>query len=366
MILNKRYDYLIVGAGIFGSVCAHELTKKGKRCLVIDKRDVIGGNCYTENVDGIHVHKYGAHIFHTNDKQIWDYVNQFAEFRQYTHNVIANYKGEMYTLPFNMWTFNQLWKVTTESEAKQILDGQTFKGKPTNLEEQAKSMVGEDIYEKLIKGYTEKQWNRPCSDLPTSIIKRLPVRFTWDSNYFNDKYTGMPIGGYTQIFEKMLENSEIKLGVDYFDKREYYDSLALKTIYTGPIDKFFDYKFGELDYRSLTWETSKLDQDNFQGVPVVNYTSSNIPYTRILEHKWFDPQNQKGTVISYEYPAEYDGSNEPFYPVRDDKNTQTYEKYQELVKGLKTHYFGGRLATYVYYDMHQVIAQALKMLKEFD
>jgi len=368
MILMKKpkYDYLIVGAGVFGSVCAHELTKKGKKCLVIDKRDVIGGNCYTENVNGIHVHKYGAHIFHTNDKHLWDYVNQFAEFRQYTHNVIANYKGNMFTLPFNMWTFNQLWGCTTETEAKQILEGQTFKGEITNLEEQAMSMVGEDIYLKLIKGYTEKQWGKLCSELPPSIIKRLPVRFTWDSNYFNDKYTGMPIGGYTQIFEKMLEGSEVRLGVDYFKEREYLDSLADKIIYTGPIDKFFDYRFGELDYRSLTWDTKILDSNNFQGVPVVNYTDEDTPYTRILEHKWFDPQNQKGTVISYEYPADYNGENEPYYPIRDDKNTKTYEMYHELTKSLKSYYFGGRLATYVYYDMHQVIAQALKMLKEIN
>jgi len=366
LIKKPKYDYLIVGAGVFGSVCAHELTKKGKKCLVIDKRDVIGGNCYTENVNGVHVHKYGAHIFHTNDKFIWDYVNQFAEFKQYTHNVIANYKGNMFTLPFNMWTFNQLWGCTTETEAKQILEGQTFKGQVTNLEEQAMSMVGEDIYLKLIKGYTEKQWGKLCSELPPSIIKRLPVRFTWDSNYFNDKYTGMPIGGYTQIFEKMLEGSEVMLGVDYFKERGYLDSLADKIIYTGPIDKFFDYRFGKLDYRSLTWDTKILDSDNFQGVPVVNYTDEDTPYTRILEHKWFDHQNQKGTIISYEYPADYNGENEPYYPIRDDKNTKTYEKYHELTKSLKSYYFGGRLATYVYYDMHQVIAQALKMLKEIN
>jgi len=364
LVKNPKYDYLIVGAGIFGSVCAHELTKKGKTCLVIDKRDVIGGNCYTENVNGIHVHKYGAHIFHTNDKFIWDYINQFAEFKQYTHNVIANYKGEMYTLPFNMWTFNQLWGVKTEEEAKEILETQSYKGEVQNLEDQARSMVGDDVYKKLIKGYTEKQWGKLCSELPSSIIKRLPVRFTWDSNYFNDKYTGMPIGGYTQIFEKMLEGSDVMLKIDYFKEREYLDSLTNKIIYTGPIDKFFDYKFGKLDYRSLTWDTKILNSDNFQGVPVVNYTDEETPYTRILEHKWFDPQNQKGTVISYEYPADYNGENEPYYPVRDDKNTKTYEMYQQLTKSLKSHYFGGRLATYVYYDMHQVIAQALKTLKE--
>jgi UDP-galactopyranose mutase len=364
--MEQKYDYLIVGAGIFGSVCAYELTKKGKTCLVIDKRDTIGGNCYTENVNGIHVHKYGAHIFHTNDKYIWDYINQFAEFKQYTHNVIANYKGEMFTLPFNMWTFNQLWGVKTEEEAKEILEKQRYKGEVKNLEDQARSMVGNDIYEKLINGYTVKQWDKPCTELPPSIIKRLPVRFTWDSNYFNDKYTGMPIGGYTQIFEKMLEDSEVRLNCDYFEDREYYNNLANKVIYTGPIDKFFDYQFGKLDYRSLRWETDILEKDNFQGVPVVNYTDLKISYTRILEHKWFDHQNQKGTVISYEHPAAYDGNNEPYYPIRDDKNTETYKKYQELSEGLNGVIFGGRLARYVYYDMHQVIAQALKMLSEFD
>jgi UDP-galactopyranose mutase len=365
ILIKKKYDYLIVGAGPYGSVSAYELTKRGKKCLVIDKRKVIGGNCHTENIDGIHVHKYGAHIFHTNEKHLWDYVNQFAEFKQYNHNVIANYNEEMYTLPFNMWTFNQLWKVTTPEQAKEIIEKQKYKGTITNLEEQALSMVGTDIYEKLIKGYTEKQWGKTCKELPPSIIKRLPVRFTWDSNYFNDKYTGVPIGGYTQIFDKMLEGTEVWLNKDYFDDRDYYNGLADKIIYTGPIDKFFDYQFGRLEYRSLEWETLKLDNDNFQGNPVINYTDIEIPYTRIIEHKWFDNQNQKGTVISYEYPKDYNGHNEPYYPVRDNQNTKTYEKYHELTKGLKTHIFGGRLATYVYYDMHQIISQALTMLKEF-
>jgi len=367
ILVNKpKYDYLIVGAGIYGSVCAYELNKKGKTCLVIDKRNVIGGNCYTENVNGIHVHKYGAHIFHTNDKKLWDYVNQFAEFKQYTHNVIANYKGEMYTLPFNMWTFNQMWGVTTPEKAMEKLELEKYTGPITNLEEQAVSMVGEDIYEKLIKGYTEKQWNRPCSELPPSIIKRLPVRFTWDSNYFNDKYTGMPIGGYTQIFEKMLENVDVELDTDYFDKKDYYDAIADKVIYTGPIDKFFDYQYGKLEYKSLMWLTHTKDIDNHQGVPVMNYTDSETPYTRVLEHKWFDHQNQKGTVISYEYPMDYDGSNEPYYPIRDEKNTQIYQQYNELTKGSDKYIFGGRLGTYVYYDMHQVIAQALSMVSQLD
>ena len=362
--IKPSYDYLIVGTGMFGSVCAHELTKQGKRCLVIDSRNHIGGNCYTENINGIHVHSYGAHIFHTNDKKLWEYVNQFAEFKQYTHNVIANYKDEMYTLPFNMWTFNQMWGVNTPEEAKEIIESQKFKGEITNLEEQAMSMVGKDIYEKLIKGYTEKQWNRPCTSLPPSIIKRLPVRFTWDINYFNDKYTGIPIGGYSQIFDKMLEGIDVLLNTDYFELKDYYDSIANKVIYTGPIDKFFDYQYGKLEYKSLRWETEKLEQDNFQGNPVINYTDSEVPYTRILEHKWFDHQSQKGTIISREYPTDYDGTNEPYYPIRDTKNTDTYDKYQELTKSLDKYIFGGRLGTYVYYDMHQIIAQALKKIKE--
>ena len=272
----------------------------------------------------------------------------------------------MYTLPFNMWTFNQLWGVRTEEEAKEILEKQRYKGEIQNLEDQARSMVGDDVYEKLINGYTVKQWDKPCSELPPSIIKRLPVRFTWDSNYFNDKYTGMPIGGYTQIFEKMLEGSEVWLNKDYFENKDYYDSLADRVIYTGPIDKFFDYKFGRLEYRSLRWITSEKSIDNFQGVPVVNYTDKGTPYTRIIEHKWFDHQNQKGTIISYEYPENYDGDNEPYYPIRDEKNTQIFTQYQELTKVLWKYIFGGRLGSYVYYDMHQIIAQALKLTKQLD
>jgi len=365
LVKNPKFDYLIVGAGLYGSICAHELTKKGKSCLVIDKRNTIGGNCYTENSDGIHIHKYGPHIFHTNEKYLWDYVNQFAEFKQFSLNVIAKNEKKIFTLPFNMHTFNQLWGVISPQDAMQKIEEQRYKGPITNLQEQALSMVGTDIYEKLIKGYTEKQWNKPCTELPPSIIKRLPVRFTWDSNYFNDKYTGIPVGGYTQIFEKMLEGIDVLLGKDYFDDRDYYNGLADNIIYTGPIDKFFDYQFGRLEYRSLEWETLKLDNDNFQGNAVINYSDTKTPYTRIIEHKWFDYQNQKGTIISYEYPTDYDGDNEPYYPIRDDKNTKIYEMYRELTKSLKSYYFGGRLATYVYYDMHQVIAQALTMLKEF-
>lgn len=362
--MKSLYDYLIVGAGPYGSVCAHELNKAGKKCLVIDKRKTIGGNCYTENVDGIHVHKYGAHIFHTNDEKIWNYVNQFAPFRQYCHNVIANFMGQIYTLPFNMWTFNQLWGVRTPEEANQIIYGQKFTGKITNLEEQAISMVGYDIYEKLIKGYTEKQWKKTCDKLPPSIIKRLPVRFTWDSNYFDDKYTAMPIGGYTQIFERMLDGIEVKLGQDFFSDRNFFENLAEKVIFTGPIDKFFDYKFGKLEYRSLQWTTKFLETENFQGVPVMNYTDNITEYTRILEHKWFDYQNQKNTIVSYEYPADYVGTNEPFYPVRDDTNTKIFTQYETLSKSKSEYIFGGRLANYVYYDMHQIIAQALKKTEE--
>lgn len=362
---KKQYDYLIVGSGIYGSTCAHELTKLGKKCLLIEKRDVIGGNCFTKNMNGIHVHIHGAHIFHTNEKYIWDYINQFAEFKQYTHNVIANHKGKMFTLPFNMWTFNQLWGVQTENEAKEIINNQSYKGPITNLEQQAKSLVGEDIFEKLIKGYTEKQWEKPCSDLPPSIIKRLPVRFTWDSNYFNDKYTGIPLGGYTQIFEKMLENVEVWLNKDYFSDRNYFDNLAEKVIYTGPIDRFFNYEFGKLEYRSLSWETVKLNLDNFQGIPVVNYTDSEIPYTRIIEHKWFDYNNQKDTIISYEFSEKYDGKNEPYYPIRDEKNIKVFQKYSEKTKSLPNFLFGGRLGNYIYYDMHQIIAKALNDIKGF-
>lgn len=363
-MIDTKYDYLIVGAGPFGTTCAFELSKIGKKCLVLDKRNTIGGNCYTENINGIHVHKYGAHIFHTNDKFIWEYVNQFADFKQYTHNVIANYNGEMYTLPFNMWTFNQLWTVNDPKTAEEIIESQRFKGTVNNLEEQALSMVGQDIYEKLIKGYTEKQWNKSCSELPASIIKRLPVRYTWDSNYFNDKFTGIPIGGYTQIFEKMLSKVNLVSGIDYFSNREMFDNSAERVIYTGPIDEFYEYRFGRLEYRSLEWSNKVLETDNFQGVPVVNYTDRETPYTRILEHKWFDYQNQKGTIISYEYPANYTGKNEPYYPIRDEKNTKIFHQYEELSKSESKHFFGGRLAGYVYYDMHQIIAQALKKVKD--
>jgi UDP-galactopyranose mutase len=361
--LNKKYDYLIVGSGLFGATCAYELSKSSK-CLVIDKRSHIGGNCFTEDLDGIHIHKYGAHIFHTSDKNIWDWVNQFAEFRQFVNSPIANYNGELYSLPFNMWTFHQLWGVKTPEEAKAQIEKQKYRGPITNLEEQARSMVGDDIYFKLIKGYTEKQWGKKCTELPASIIKRLPVRFTWDNNYFNDKYQGIPIGGYTQIFEKLLDGIEVHLNTDFFENRDFYESIATKIIYTGPIDQFFDYEYGKLEYRSLKWENTYLHTDSFQGHPVVNYTDEETPFTRIIEHKYFDNQNQKRTYVSKEFPCEYTGENEPYYPIRDEVNTEVYKKYKELSELSTKYIFGGRLGTYMYYDMHQVIGQAFTTINK--
>ena len=363
LISNKKYDYVIVGSGFFGAVCAYELSKKFE-VLVIEKRNHIGGNCYTENIDGIQVHKYGAHIFHTSDKEIWDYVNQFASFTPFVNSPIANYKGELYSLPFNMWTFYQLWGTKNEDGVKGIIESQKYKGKITNLEEQALSMVGKDVYEKLIKGYTEKQWGKKCSELPPSIIKRLPVRYTWNNNYFNDTYQGIPKGGYTQIFEKLLENVEVWTNTDFFESREFFEEIGEKIIYTGPIDKFFNFEFGKLEYRSLRWQEHKVGNDNFQGNAVVNYTDIDTPFTRIIEHKWFDYQNQKGSVISVEYPAEYDGNNEPYYPIRDEQNVSRYQKYKELTEQNEKYIFGGRLGTYAYYDMHQIVAQALNTVKK--
>jgi len=360
---NKKYDYIIVGAGPFGATCAYELNKRGKSVVVLEKRKHIGGNMYTEEQDGVHIHKYGAHIFHTNDKRIWDYVNQFAEFKPYNHNPIANYKGELYNLPFNMFTFNQMWGVTNPHEAKEKIEEQRFSGKVTNLEEQALSLVGKDIYEKLIKGYTEKQWRKPATELPASIIKRLPVRFTFNNNYFNDRYQGIPIGGYTQIFDKMLEGIKVYTDCDYLENKEYWDDLADKVIYTGPIDKYFDYQFGDLEYKSVRWDTMKINTDNYQGCAVMNYTDSETSFTRIIEHKYFDDQNQKATCVSMEYPQEYKRDVEPFYPVNDEENNEKYRKYKELADNDKV-IFGGRLAEYKYYDMHQVVASALKKVSE--
>jgi len=362
-----KYDYLIVGAGLFGSVFAHEMKKKGKRCLVIDKRSHLGGNVYCENVEGINVHKYGAHIFHTNDKRIWDYVNSFVEFNRYTNSPLASYKGELYNLPFNMNTFYQLWKVKTPEEAKAKIQEQVAElniKNPKNLEEQALSLVGKDIYEKLIKGYTEKQWGRKATELPAFIIKRLPVRFTFDNNYFNDKYQGIPIGGYNKLIEGLLDGIETETDVDFFEKQKYYEGLADKIVFTGKIDEYFNYKFGKLEYRSLEFEFQILNTPDYQGNAVVNYTEAEVPFTRILEHKHFEFGKQEKTVVTKEYPKEWEEGSEPYYPVNDDKNSATYLKYKRLAEKTNNIIFGGRLAEYKYYDMHQVIASALNKSKE--
>lgn len=361
----KKYDYLIVGAGLFGSTFAYEMTKKGKKCLVIDKRNHIGGNVYCKDIEGINVHEYGAHIFHTNNKKIWDYVNSFIEFNRYTNSPIANYKGEIYNLPFNMNTFNKLWGVITPEEARKKIEEQKEKAgikEPKNLEEQAISLVGTDIYTKLIKGYTEKQWGRSATELPSFIIKRLPVRFTYDNNYFNDKYQGIPIGGYNKIIEKMLENVEIKLNSNFFEDREYYENIAEKIVFTGMIDEFYDYKFGNLEYRSLRFEHEILDEKNHQGVAVVNYTEREIPYTRVIEHKHFEYGEQEKTVITREYPSEWKLGDEPYYPVNNEKNNELFKKYKELADKEENVIFGGRLGDYKYYDMHQVIEEALNKI----
>lgn len=361
------YDYLIVGAGLFGSVFAHEVSRRGKKCLVIDKRDHIGGNIYTEKIEGINVHKYGAHIFHTNNKEIWDYVNQFVQFNRYTNSPIANYNGEIYNLPFNMNTFNKLWGVVTPKEAKEKIEEQKREAgitKPRNLEEQAISLVGTDIYEKLIKGYTEKQWGRPATELPAFIIKRLPVRFTYDNNYFNDRYQGIPIGGYNVIIERMLENCDVQLETDFFAEREQLQKEANKIVYTGMVDEFYNFKFGVLEYRSLKFENKILETDNYQGNAVVNYTDSQTPYTRVIEHKHFEFGTQDKTVITREYPKEWKKGDEPYYPINNEKNNQLFRKYKELADQEENVIFGGRLANYKYYDMHQVIGAALTKVKE--
>ncbi|RZS99285.1 UDP-galactopyranose mutase [Aquimarina brevivitae] len=370
--MAKKVDYLIVGSGLFGSVCAYELNKRGKTCMVIDKRYHQGGNVYCEAVEDINVHKYGAHIFHTNDKKIWDYVNSFVEFNRYTNAPIANYKGELYNLPFNMNTFYQLWGVKTPDKAKEIISQQINNlniKNPENLEEQALSMVGTDIYEKLIKGYTEKQWGRNPKDLPAFIIKRLPVRFTFNNNYFDDKYQGIPIGGYNKLIEGLLEEIEIKLNVDYFKDKQQWDSLADRIIYTGKIDEYFGYRFGNLEYRSLKFEQSILNQQNYQGNAVINYTDTDTPYTRIIEHKHFEFGKQPKTVITKEYSQEWKPGTEPYYPVNDQKNSKIYNQYKQLADDESNVIFGGRLAEYKYYDMHQVIASAwtkIKRLEQYD
>ena len=360
------YDYLIVGAGLFGAVFAHEAKKQGKRCLVIEKRDHLAGNIYTKEVNGIQVHEYGAHIFHTNNKEVWNYVNQFAEFNRYTNSPVARYKEELYNLPFNMNTFHQLWGVKTPEEAKARIESQikdSYVEKPANLEEQAINLVGKDIYEKLIKGYTEKQWGKRAKELPSFIIKRLPVRFTYDNNYFNDRYQGIPEGGYTQIIEKMLDGVEVRLNTDYFENKEAFDQLAKKVVYTGMIDQYYDYCYGELEYRSLKFETEQIDCENYQGNAVVNYTEYEVPYTRIIEHKHFEYGTQPVTVITREYPKTWHRGDEPYYPINDEHNGATYAKYEALAKQESNVIFGGRLAMYKYFDMHHVIKEALKTVE---
>jgi UDP-galactopyranose mutase len=362
----KKYDYLIVGAGLFGSTFAYEATKKGKKCLVIDKRNHIGGNVFCENVHGINVHKYGAHIFHTSNKEIWNYINNFCEFNNFVLNVIANYHGELYDLPFNMNTFNKLWGVITPEEAKNKIDSQANNIlNPKNYEEQAISLVGTDVYKKLIKEYTEKQWGRDCKELPSFIIKRLPVRYTYNNNYYYDRYQGIPIGGYNQIFEKMLDKSDVELSSNYLDNKDKYDSLADKVIYTGMIDEFFNYKFGELEYRSLNFETEYLKGiDNYQGTSVMSFTSSDIPYTRIIEHKHFEMLDCKGTIITKEYPKTWHHGDEAYYPINNDLNNDLFNKYKDLASKQEKVIFGGRLGNYKYYDMDKTIEAALDLAKE--
>lgn len=361
-----KYDYLIVGSGLFGAVFAHEAKKAGKKVLVIDKRSHIAGNIYTEAVEGINVHCYGAHIFHTSNKEVWNYVQQFAEFNRYTNSPIAVYKDEVYNMPFNMNTFSRLWNIKTPAEAKAIIDEQRkeIKGEPQNLEEQAISLVGRDIYEKLVKGYTQKQWGKLCTELPAFIIKRLPVRFTYDNNYFNDLYQGIPMGGYTQIIEKMLDGIEVRLNADFFDDREGYEALADKIVFTGMIDQYYNYQFGELEYRSLRFETEVLDMDNYQGNAVVNYNEYEVPYTRIIEHKHFEYGTQPKTVITREYPAKWHQGDEPYYAMNNEVNNALYAKYKALADADDKVIFGGRLGLYQYFDMDDTIEAALKCVKE--
>lgn len=367
-----KYNYLIVGAGLYGAVFAHEARKKGKSVLVIDKRPNIAGNVYTEEIEGINVHKYGAHIFHTNNKEVWDYVNQFAHFNRFTNSPVANYHGELYSLPFNMYTFNKMWGVVTPKEAAERIEAQKKAAgitEPKNLEEQAISLVGTDIYEKLIKGYTEKQWGRPCTELPSFIIKRLPVRFTFDNNYFNALYQGIPMGGYTKMVANMLDGIEVRLGVDYLKNKEELDSQADKIIYTGAIDAYFGFKLGALEYRSVRFDTEILNQPNFQGNAAVNYTDVETPWTRIIEHKWFEfGKDSEGndlskTVISKEYSSEWKPGDEPYYPVNDEKNEKLYAEYKKLAEEEDNVIFGGRLGEYKYYDMDAAIASALENCK---
>ena len=364
--MKEHYDYLIVGAGLYGAVFAQKAMEAGKTCLVIEKRDHIAGNIYTEAVEGIQVHRYGAHIFHTNNDEVWNYVNRFATFNRYTNSPVANYKGEIYNMPFNMNTFNKMWGVITPAEAQAEIERQRaahYVAEPKNLEEQAINLVGTDIYEKLVKHYTEKQWGRPCTELPAFIIKRLPVRFIYDNNYFNALYQGIPVGGYTAMVEKMLEGAEVRLGVDYLADKAAWDAVADKVVYTGPIDAYFGYKLGALAYRSVRFETETLDMENYQGNAVVNYTDADTPYTRIIEHKHFEFGTQPKTVISREYSAEWKVGDEPYYPVNDEANGALYQQYKALAEGEEKVLFGGRLGEYKYYDMDRVIEAALAAWK---
>ena len=371
--MQNKYDYLVVGAGLYGAVFAHEAKKAGKSVLVIDKRDNIAGNVYTEKIEGIHVHKYGAHIFHTNNKKVWEYVNQFAEFNRFTNSPVANYHGELYSLPFNMYTFNKMWGVVTPEEAVAKIEEQKKEAgitNPENLEEQAISLVGKDIFEKLIKGYTEKQWGRSCRELPAFIIKRLPVRLTYDNNYFNALYQGIPIGGYTKMVDNLLKGIEVRLGEDYLQQKDEYDSIADRVIYTGAIDAYFNFAIGHLEYRSVRFDTEVLDKPNYQGNAAVNYTDVETPWTRIIEHKWFEfGKDEQGndlpkTVISREYSSEWKPGDEPYYPVNDEKNSSLYSEYKKMADKEDKVVFGGRLGEYRYYDMDAVIASALDMCEK--
>lgn len=362
----KKYDYVLVGSGLFSGVFAWHANKKGKKCLVIEKRSHIGGNIYCEDIHGIHVHKYGAHIFHTSNRRVWEFVNSLCEFNRYTNSPIANYKGEIYNMPFNMNTFSKMWGVATPDEARAIIEKQksSIQGEPKNLEEQAISLVGEDIYKKLIKGYTEKQWGRDCRDLPSFIIKRLPVRYTYDNNYFNDLYQGIPIGGYNVLIDRLFEGCDIELNTDYNENREKYNALADKVLYTGTLDSLYDYCYGKLEYRSLKFETEELEKENFQGVAVVNYTDRETPYTRIIEHKHFEFGTQPTTVITKEYPAAWSAGMEPYYPINDEKNQELYSRYKAKADAQSSLILGGRLAEYKYYDMDKVIESAFALVEK--
>ena len=374
IMCDKKYDYLIVGAGLYGAMCAYRATQAGKRCLVLDKRNHVGGNLYCEDVEGIHVHKYGAHIFHTSNKEVWDFVNSMVEFNRYTNSPVANYQGKLYNLPFNMNTFNKMWGVVTPAEAQSKIDEQRAEAlaalagrEPANLEEQALLLVGRDIYERLIKGYTEKQWGRPCTELPAFIIKRLPVRLIFDNNYFNDRYQGIPIGGYNVLIDKLLAGSDVQLGIDYLADKSPWDAMADKVIFTGSVDAYFNYCLGHLDYRTVRFETEVLDESNYQGNAVVNYTAAEVPYTRVIEHKHFEMFGEEvyrcaKTVVSREYSTEWEAGMEPYYPVNDDRNTALYARYKELADKEEHVIFGGRLAEYKYYDMAPIVEKVLKMV----